>query len=450
MSKETAFVTERGRLRVVPLRQPIDALDKACLAATRAPWSSFAPTWKLDLSGDLDVALLQRALDWTVARTPWGAATIIDGAWVVPEAPRLMIERASTEQPIVDRFIDVSQQPVLEVVFVSTGARAGTLLFHQHHALADGRAFLEFLGDFFAALAAAEQGATTSPLPPDLVPRRRQAEVLTERRLPRLIAFCRGAWVSLSELASALVRPVRPLPSNTGTDYTGANRTLHLEVPLERLERWRAPRKALGLTANDLIAGALLKALSRWSPSPGEHSLLFPIDVRPREHFRSFANHLSNLQLRWSADASRSALDHARAINAATTKQVAARLPWLRVLFDGLMARLTPLSVLRRALLDERRLVTNFSFSNLLPLGTPGADASGRWRTSRCQVDRLRITTPCVPPQAVNLTVARSGDVACFNFNFKDTAVAEASVESLRQLFADALDEVGTGLGLDD
>ena len=47
-------------------------------------WSSFAPTWKLDLSGALDVTLLQRALDWTVARTPWAAGSIIDGEWVVP------------------------------------------------------------------------------------------------------------------------------------------------------------------------------------------------------------------------------------------------------------------------------------------------------------------------------------------------------------------------------
>jgi hypothetical protein len=434
----------------VPLRQPFDALDKACLAATRAPWSSFAPTWKLDLSGDLDVTRFQRALDWAVARTPWPAGSIVDGAWVVPDAPRLNIEQATAEQPIVDRFIDVRRQPVLEVVFVSTGARTGTLLFHQHHALADGRAFLEFLGDFFTALVAVDQGVTTSPLPHDLVPRRRQADGLTERGLARLIAFCRGAWVSLSELAAAMRRPVGALPSNTGTNYDGANRTLHLDVPLARLERWREPRKAIGLTANDLLAAALLEALSRWSPTPGEHSLLFPIDVRPREHFRSFANHLSNLQLRWTADATRSVLDHARAINAAVTKQVSARLPWLRVPFDGLVARLTPLAVLQRALLDRRRLVTNFSFSNLLPLGTPGADASGRWRTTRCQVDRLRITTPCVPPQAVNLTVARSGDVACFNFNFKETAVAQASVEALRALFAESLDEVDTALGTCD
>lgn len=423
----------------VPLRQPLDALDKACLAATRAPWSSFAPTWKLDLSGDLDLARLQRALDWTVARTPWAAASIVDGAWVVPDVPRVVIESVTTEQPLVDRFIDVEHQAVLEVGLLVTGAGAGTLLFHQHHALADGRAFLEFLGDFFTSLAAVEHEATTSPLPAEALARRRQAEVLPERGLARVLAFLRGALVSFTELTSALLTPVDALPSNTGADYSGENRTLHLEVPLSRLERWRAKRGELGLSSNDLLAGALLHALSRWSPSPGLHTLLFPIDVRPRAGFRSFANHLSNLQLRWRADVTRSVLDHARHVHAQSARQLARRWPWVRVLFDGLIAKVTPLPVLRRALLDERRLVTNFSFSNLLPLGTPGADATGRWRTPRCLVERLRITTPCVPPQAVNLTVARSGDAACFNFNFKASAVDEGSVAQLRGHFEEAL-----------
>ena len=46
----------------------------------------------------------------------------------------------------------------------------------------------------------------------------------------------------------------------------------------------------------------------------------------------------------------------------------------------------------------------------------------------------------------VNLTVARSGDVACFNFNFKESAVTEASVAALRQLFAESLDELDATL----
>lgn len=42
--------------------------------------------------------------------------------------------------------------------------------------------------------------------------------------------------------------------------------------------------------------------------------------------------------------------------------------------------------------------------------------------------------------------MARSGDVACFNFNFKETAVTEASVSTLRQLFTESLDELDAAL----
>lgn len=428
-----------------PLRQPLDALDKACLAATRAPWSSFAPTWKLDLSSAPSTDLLQRALDWAVARTPWVAASIIDGAWVVPAAPRLLLSAATSEQAVLDRFIDVTREPVLEVALLQSDAGT-TLLFHQHHAVADGRAFLEFLGEFFDALRAAEQGAPQSPLPAELVPRRRQREVVAQRGVARWLAFIGGAFVSLSELALAVLRPVRPLPSNEGTDYSGANQTLHHFVPLSRLEAWRAPRERLGLSTNDLLAGALLRALSMWSGAPGHtHTLLFPIDVRPREGFRSFANHLSNLQLRWRSD-QRAALEHAHHVRQHSARQLRARAPWRRVLFDAFIASSTPLPTLQRALLDDRRLVTTFSFSNLLPLGVPGADETGHWRTARCTVERVRITTPCVPPQAVNLTVARSGDAACFNFNFKASAIEETRVAQLRDHFCAALDELDASL----
>lgn len=432
----------------MPLRQPLDALDKACLAATRAPWSSFAPTWKLDLSGDVALEALQQALDWTLARTPWPSASVVDGHWVVPEAPRLLITPADDEQAVLDGFLDLATGPALEVRLLRGGEGTSTLLFHQHHALADGRAFLELLGDFFAALRAVHDGARVPPLPSELVPRRRQAELVPQQGLSRALVFVRGAIISLSELARAVLRPVAPLPSNTGADYTGENRTVHLEVPLARLEGWRAARTRLGLSGNDLLAGALLWALTRWSDSSeGPHTLLFPIDVRPREGFRSFANHLSNLQLRWRRDRHASVVAFAQHVHEEATRQLEARWPWLRVLFDAFIAKVTPVSTLQRALLDERRLVTNVSFSNLLPLGTPGADATGRWRTSRCVVERLRITTPCVPPQGLNLTVARSGDAACFNFNFKASAVEERDVQRLVERFREALGALDETLG---
>lgn len=423
----------------------LDSLDRACLAATREPWSSFAPTWKLDLSASPDADVLQRAVEWAVRRTPWVTARVLGEHWVLPEAVQLPLLSAAGEQEVLDRFLDVSKHAV-ELVLVPREAGGVTLLFHQHHAVADGRAFLEFLGDFVQAWQAVERGETVSPLPVDPVVRRRHRDVVAARGLARAGVFLDGALVSLSELARAVLRPVDALPSNTGTDYTGRNRSLHHLEPMARIETWRHGRTRLGLSTNDLLAGALIRALNRWSSATGTvHTLLFPIDVRPREGFRSFANHLSNLQMRWRADES-DALDCAKQVHVSCARPLRRRAPWRRVLFDSLVATLTPVRVLQRALLDERRLVTNFSFSNLLPLGVPGADDRGVWRTPSCVVENLRITTPCVPPQAVNLTVARSGTRACFNFNFKDSAISEEQVRALVVLFQASLDELDARL----
>lgn len=387
---------------------------------------------------------MQRALDAAVARTPWCAASIVNGAWVVPDQPRLIISEAANEPAVLDRFIDVATEPVMEVLLLRHADTRATLLFHQHHVLADGRAFLQFLGDFFHAWRSLESGSEPRT---SLVLRRRHIEVVSARGLARVLMFLRGAVISLGELARAVRSPVDALPSNVGTDYSGSNSTLHHDVPLARIEGWRAARTKLGLSTNDLLAGALLRALSTWSGQAGTtHTLFFPIDARPREGFDSFANHLTNLQLRWRTDASTTPLDYARHVHLEAAKHLDAKWPWLRVLFDAFVGQVTPLPAMKRALLDQRRLVTNVSFSNLLPLGTPDADETGRWSTRHCTVERLRITTPCVPPQAVNVTVARSADAACFNFNFKASAIDEARVTTLVNDFQRALDELDAAL----
>ncbi len=387
---------------------------------------------------------MQRALDAAVTRTPWCAASIVNGSWVVPDQPRLIISTATDEPTVLDRFIDVAKAPVMEVLLLRHSETRATLLFHQHHVLADGRAFLQLLGDFFFAWRSLESGA---PPRTGVVLRRRQVEVIAARGLSRVWMFFRGAFISIGELARAVLSPVDALPSNVGTDYSGSNATLHHDVPLARLEGWRAARTKLGLSTNDLLAGALLRALSTWSKQAGTtHTLFFPIDARPREGFDSFANHLTNLQLRWRTDANTTPLEYAQHVHREAAKHLEAKWPWLRVLFDAFVGQVTPLPTMRHALLDQRRLVTNVSFSNLLPLGTPDADESGRWSTRNCTVERLRITTPCVPPQAVNVTVARSGDAACFNFNFKASAIEEARVAALVNEFQRALDDLDMSL----
>ncbi len=425
-------------------RVPFEPLDKACLAATQAPWASFAPTWRLEYRGELDEQRLGVALGRVLARYPWCACRV-DGLHWVPGAPpaftvldlRGAADGAEREAALAQRFLDLQREPPLAVTWVRRSDNAGALVLQQHHALADGRAFFALLADFVTAL--------DGPLPDGVMPRRKEREVLPERGVSRLAAFFRGAWSTLGELALGTLRPLSPLFSNVGTDYSGKDRTTHLFVPFARLEAWREGRKKLGLSANDVLAGALCVALGRWSRdhgvAPGRHNLLMPIDLRPRDGFESFANHLSSLQVRWRM--TDRPVDLARALQQAAAPVLAARLPWLRVLFDGWMLRVTPLKVLRQSLLVQQRLLTNHSFSNLIPLGT-----ARRWTARGVEFGRVLITTPCTPPQAANTTVVRCGDELCFNFNFKDSALIPAQVDALVAHFSRALNEVDVELGV--
>ncbi len=426
---------------------PFQSLDKAFLAGTQAPWASFAPVWRLEYRGVVTQQQLVRALGWVLARYPWGAARVAGEAWVLQEtidaeAQFSVVDLRGGPDPqreaaLADRFLALETQPPLTLTWVRRADDAGVLVFQQHHALADGRAFLGLIADFVRCL-----DETASPLPGAMVLRRRESEV-ADRGLG---AFLRGALHTLGELLLGSLKPLTPLFSNTGTDYSGNNRTQHLFVPASRIEAWREWRAKLGLSVNDLLAGALCVALARWSKAlgarPGIHNLLMPIDVRPREGFESFANHLSTIQLRWSSGGEHRPLALAKHLQRAAAPVLAARLPWKRIVFDAFLILATPMAVLRKTLLVKRQLLTNYSFSNLVPLGTPGAGPDGRWRTSTLVIERLLITTPCTPPQAANTTVVRYGGDVCFNFNFKASALAAQQVAALTKEFSRALDEL--------
>jgi hypothetical protein len=462
-------LTPRGA-RSAAVRLAFQPLDKAFLAGTRAPWATFAPTWRLEYRGPLEQAALERALTWTVARYPSCAARVValggpferarDYAWECPDAPaappvevldvtaRSPEDARREEEALASRFLDLEREAPLRCTWVRRGPAAGVLVFQQHHALADGRAFLGFLGDLVRALDAAARGATSSPLPAALVTRRPEREAVAGSGVGD---WLRAALAFFGEVLRALFAPVTPLASNVSADFHGADRTRHLEVPLARVEAWRANRAHHGLSTNDLLAGALCAALARWSHErghpPGRHTLFMPVDVRPRDSaFESFANHLSSVQVRWRGTPDAQPLALARELRDAAKRQHDAGLPRRRVRFDGALVAATRVDVLRRELLDRRRLVTSCSFSNLVPLGTPGAGADGRWRFGDAVVERLLITTPCTPPQAANTTVARYGDALCFNFNFKDSAVSAAAIDALVRHFASALDELDAAL----
>lgn len=446
---------------------PFEYLDKVCLSGTRAPSSCFAPTWRLYLRGALTEQVLRRALDWLVRRYPYLDARVVGAGgepldrarrlhWRLPGGAdgsallttldlrgRSEDERELAEQRVVDRFLDLEREPPMAVTWLATGQDASAVFLKQHHALADGRAFFALVSDLVAYLDLAQRALEPELAP---VPRRRERDALVAQRLGHAGAFVRGLLHTFAEGVRQLLMPSAPLHCNLGRDFSGRDRTVHLTMPVARIDGLKTARARHQLSTNDLLTGALASALSRWSQAcgtaPGRTRLLVPVDVRPpRQVFESFANHLSSYQVTLLLGDLPPPLALAKEVSRQIAAQRARAVPQTKLLVEAFVVSRLRLGTMRRFVLDAPRLLANYSFSNLISLG-----GSETWRGQGFEVERLRVTTPCLPPQGINTTVLRYGDEVCFNFNYKDSAVRRADVEALAGEFSRTLDELERAL----
>jgi hypothetical protein len=458
----------------MPRRLPFEYMDKVCLAATFAPWSSFAPTWRLGVRGAVPEAALATAVRWLAGRYPVLASTVVglDApmprarrlAWQLDEAPdvgRLWstldlrsatpAARAQAEQALADRFLDLEHDYPFHLTWVRRGDDDGALFLQQHHALADGRAFLGLCAELVRFLDAAVKGQAEAAAAAAPFARLPELSVVPEQGLRRASAFLQGLGHSLWRGALDALFPLAPLRCNQGSDFSGHNQTEHLVVPVARLEAWRPKRKPLGLSENALLSAALALALGRWSArhgtNPGRTRLLLPMDTRPRERpFESFANHLSSVLLSCDLRRPPAVLELAASFGRQAATQTSRRTPLKKLLFEAAVAGRVSVDAMRRLVFEKRALIASLSFSNLAALEAPGAGEGGLWRGAGFTVESLRVTTPCLPPQGANTTAVRYGGLLCFNFNYKDSLLDRALVSDLVASFDEALAETDAAL----
>lgn len=450
--------------------EPLGYIDKLCLAGTRAPWASNAPTWRLEVQGALEAGAVRTAVAWLLLRYPLLRSRVValDGsletgrrfAWASDDAPEVDQAfavadlrglgdeaRAAVEQALVDRFLDLGAGYPFRVTLVQRGEGRCALFVQQHHALADGRAFLGLLGDLVKFIDGARRGL---PIPAGQeAPRRPELSVLPARGLARAAAFARALGYSLFAGARELVLPVAPLRCNVGDDYRGHHRTQFLVLPEARLQAWRRAREVLSVSTNDLLLAALAAALGRWSArhgvQPGRTRLFSIVDTRPRDRaFSSFGNHLSSYLLGVDLRRNPPVAQLAVQLGRQTRWQLRHGLALDKLLVEAPLTQATPLPWLRRIVFDKPRLIANHAFSNLLALVPPGE--AGLWRGEGFHVDALRVTTPCTPPQGANTTLVRYGGELCFNFNYKDSVLDDALVRDLLATFEEALAEAEQAL----
>ncbi len=473
-------------------RWDADYLDKGCLAATsREHGVSNAPTWELVVEGALSTDAIRRGLAHALARFPIAAGRLRPAdegvgphrpldrakrfAWVT-DATATSVEAAaslvaevtvtgteeleSLRRTVWDRFVDPTVDPPVRI----TAARAAganpprTHVFvQQHHAVADGTAFLAFLDALVRGADAAQEGEAPGGPGEEAAPVGRVDEAAPLNLTPakrRWWTFL-GALGLLGAVLRALARPARPLPSNTSLDYRGGNRVARVRRDAATLARWRGATRAAGVGLSAALTAALYRAVGRWArelgTSPGHTTAVLAASTRPRRPVRedgpaactSFANHLAGLGVSWDLSGPSEPTALAARFHAQIARQVLRSTHIKRLLFERWAARGLPLGAMRRMVFQARRAAYNLNFSNLIPLPTPPLAGT------RFRVRDLLVTTPCLPRTAVVLTAVRFGGTVTFNLNYKESALPPGAGPRLAVLLDEALDETFHALGAD-
>lgn len=440
---------------------PCQYLDKGGLAVTdRARGCSATPTWHLVLRGRIDPVALRRAVADLLVRYPSLATRVRARDGVAEYATRFAYVPVATEVDDVlavadlrggaadaldalldaerNRHCDLFTDPPVTFTLAITGDDAGHLIVRQHHAIADGRAFIGLLADLAAFVEAAREGRRPDPAALAPVPRRDELDALGLDGARRALDTAAGVAHVLGAQLRAALRPLTPLRQNRSNDYTGANGTVHWRVDDDQLAAWKARGKALGVSLNSLLTGALFAATRRWHAAIaapfGRTSATLMMETRPRDPtFRSFANHLASIDVRLDLRRRAGVDELAREVQRQVDAQRRRRTPIRRFLGERLFVRALPLDELHRVVFHARRPARSLDFSNLIALDFPALGGDG-W-----SVDEVRITTPVVPRAGIVLTVIRYRGAACFNFNYKSTAVTRAEVEDFAAHFAAVL-----------
>jgi hypothetical protein len=462
----------RGAAAGAPASDPCQYLDKGGLAVTdRARGCSATPTWHLVVRGALEPAHVRAALADVLVRYPSLASRVraLDG--VPPYARRFAYvqdpgltagalfahhelrgrpDPAGELDALIrehhDRYLDPYADAPISLTLVRTGDDACHLLFRQHHAIADGRAFIALLGDFAGYLDAARAGRRPPPEALAPIGRRDELEPLglsAGRRLGRTVA---GLGRLIAGGLGRALRPLTPLRQNRSNDYTGGNRTIHRVVAAAELPRWKAAGARAGASLNSWLTAALLAATRRWHQDlglpVGRTSASLMMETRPRAPgFRSFANHLATLEVTLPLDRAGDLAALAREVQAQVDAQRRGHAAIKRFLIERALVGALPLDALHKVVFESKRPTRSLDFSNLIALEFPALAGDG-W-----SVDEVLITTPVVPRAGIVLTVIHYRDTVCFNVNYKDSAVSGAEVEAFADHFIRIISEAAGATG---
>ncbi len=191
--------------------------------------------------------------------------------------PLRWLDRPLVPQDLDARF-DLAREPPFRVLH-ATREGGFVLVLTVHHSAADGTAGFLLLGRLLQRYEELRARVPAKPLPRDPAPMRFR-DLLAPRGKRWLLSMIRRHVHPAAKLGiqnASLLDDERPQPTTS--------RHVLLSLPKERWEALKVEGTARGLTRNDLLLAAALRAADAWrrarSKPDRAFRVLFPMDLRP-------------------------------------------------------------------------------------------------------------------------------------------------------------------------
>ncbi len=259
--------------------------------------------FEMHFSGQLDQAAFASALEQVRAQHPLFCALVDDGSripqWIDAGTRTPTIDWADESVPITHpqgEAIDLRRDLGLRV-WVRTGPQSARVVWHVHHACADGVGILAFLRDFLTCYAANATGekldsATIARSAEQLRQRGRfaAAEPQSLRTALRDIAVLVGLWWPILFRRTAVLASRRK-PDTSPPPETAKAPLFDMvsqSLDQEQVGILRRLASARGATLNDLLLRDMLVVLRDWNQerdprAAGRVALNMPINLRERD-----------------------------------------------------------------------------------------------------------------------------------------------------------------------
>lgn len=284
-----------GVLLLLPLRPeegslPVSGVDRYFVIHD---YPGFTPNSHhvLDTHEPFDPAVLAGAVTLLMERVPM-ARSFVRESWLSLErfaarrpwvaATDLIVTRAGPAEEWQDEWlqapIDLRRRPPFRLLVGPRRGGGHRLVFTLHHSAGDGTAGLLLLDLLLCCYQEVRSGASTADLPaPPGAPRLRR--LLWPRGLPWMLRMVRRHVRPMDKVGTvnaSILDDEAPRP--------GALRCLTASMSQERMVELAERARAGGLTRNDLLVTAALRAADGWRRARGKADRLFrvllPTDLR--------------------------------------------------------------------------------------------------------------------------------------------------------------------------